>query len=331
MKQQLLTVVVILLSILSVGLAPVFAQKEDTSPNKEDKPIQKEDKPTQKEDKPPKEDNKADQSISQDNKDKTGDNTNQANDNSGSNNVDQKTEDKKDIPNKDDKIPTVSVPQSAVDKKVKCDKDISKLDKKTNTCIKKKEEEDKKQPTTNNNDNVNPTTKIIYKNYVQNKISSNTKISSSSSVKEVINNNIFGATTTNDKATTTTITPSSLLLLDAKQLLDRTSSDNSGISAIQSLFCTTSLVSTYNQLGKIWNIAGNVQNINTVTPNAIPNIKANALFYDASGNSIGAVSNIALAQSSLAQNEESSFTFSASVDNDMNGQMPTFIVIFYTF
>lgn len=411
--KQLLIVAVILLSILSVGLAPVFAQKEDTSQQpikkekdkpkekKQDEPkIKKEDKPQKKkkeklpkEKDKPKEDNKADQSISQDNEDKSAsDNTNQqANDNSGSNNVvdQQKTppatnEDDKTskviykptntlTPNNEDKkpltIPTVMGPVMYGQKTDTTTKDsVPDNNPPTDTTAKQK---DLKQNNTssggnnsvdqqtsgggqdnNNNsttipvvttpppptkdDNSTPPTKntVIYspstiiKTSIVNKISNVFK--SSSSAKTIVNNNIFSTVYNPLSTLSTKTTPSTLLLLDSKQLLDANGAD-SNIASIQSLFCTTFFVSAYDKQQQTWNIYGTVQNINTITPLGIPGIKVNALFYNANGDAVGTISGIPLIKDTLAQNEESSFNFKANLNTDLNGQMPTFIVIFYTF
>jgi hypothetical protein len=176
---------------------------------------------------------------------------------------------------------------------------------------------------------VNTITKkvVIHENHHIHNEESNTVINNNNNnfVNTVAVPNIF----TNNLLSSNTgiIIPKTLLLLDSRQLLDLAGDTNN--AAIQTLFCTTSIKSTYSEQTRTWFITGTVQNINVIDNNAISNMHLTAAFYDINGNHVATIPNIAVTPDTLAHDQEGSFTFSAALDTDLSGIMPTFITIGY--
>jgi hypothetical protein len=178
---------------------------------------------------------------------------------------------------------------------------------------------------------VNTITKkvVIQENHHIHNEESNTVINNNNNnnfVNTVVTPNIF-ANNLLLSSNTGIIIPKTLLLLDSRQLLDLAGDTNN--AAIQTLFCTTSIKSTYSEQTRTWFITGTVQNINTIDNNAIPNMHLTAAFYDINGNHVATIPNIAVTPDTLAHDQEGRFTFSAALDTDLSGIMPTFITIGY--
>ena len=96
----------------------------------------------------------------------------------------------------------------------------------------------------------------------------------------------------------------------------------------QNQFATSSLITTYDSLNKIWAISGTVKD---TSKSQLNNTQATAIFYDGKGNAI----NINPITTSVTPNtinpsEDGSFTFNVSVNNDLSGINPLYIVLVYS-
>ena len=176
---------------------------------------------------------------------------------------------------------------------------------------------------TNNQYNSHSSSKTTINNNNNNYVTNNNPTSFFGS--SLLSNNIFRTTALN------TLQPETLLLLDSKQLFDIAGDTNN--AAIQSLFCTTSFKTVYSSQTKNWFVTGVVQNINTLgggqPTTELSNIQAYASFFDKDGNPISTIQNIVVEPNTLAHDQEGRFTFTAGLDTDLLGVMPTFVAISY--
>jgi hypothetical protein len=208
------------------------------------------------------------------------------------------------------------------------------LDKKTKVC---KLDKDCDQSTVGNQTIIRCDDKIVKRIdvVVHNKGSSSSSSSDSkaSATTSVLPspNNIFASSISGQG------TPSILLLLDSKQLCTSTPANPINTDPMQCgsqiLFSTTTLSTIYDTSTQSWGIAGTVQNTNNVDfqSKALPNVTVNALFYDAAGNQVGNMMGMKVAPQDLNTGESGSFVFNAGLNTDLHGQMPFFIVLYYSF
>ena len=117
-----------------------------------------------------------------------------------------------------------------------------------------------------------------------------------------------------------------LLLLDSKQLC--LIAGDFQCVAQQNQFATSSLTITYDSVNKIWSISGTVKDVSKFQLN---NVQVTALFYDGKGNPVGnaAITNNII-PNILNTFEDGTFAFNVSVNNDLNGINPLFIVLSYS-
>ena len=96
----------------------------------------------------------------------------------------------------------------------------------------------------------------------------------------------------------------------------------------QNQFATSSLTTTYDSINKIWSISGTVKD---VSKSQLNNIQVTALFYDGNGNLI---SNNPLIYNVfpniLHPFEDGLFSLNVSVNNDLKGVNPLYIVLIYS-
>jgi hypothetical protein len=116
-----------------------------------------------------------------------------------------------------------------------------------------------------------------------------------------------------------------LLLLDSKQLC--LIAGDFQCVAQQNQFATSSLTTTYDSVNKLWSISGTVKDVSKFQLN---NVQVTALFYDGKGNAVGnsAITNNII-PNILNTFEDGTFAFNVSVNNDLNGINPLFIVLSY--
>jgi hypothetical protein len=117
-----------------------------------------------------------------------------------------------------------------------------------------------------------------------------------------------------------------IILLDIKQTCIIAGSFN--CVAQQNQFATSSLITTYDSLNKTWAISGTVKD---TSKSQLNNTQVTALFYDGKGNAI----NINPITSSITPNtinpsEDGTFTFNVSVNNDLSGSNPLYMVLVYS-
>ncbi|MGN6348000.1 MAG: hypothetical protein ACTHKK_02585 [Candidatus Nitrosocosmicus sp.] len=117
-----------------------------------------------------------------------------------------------------------------------------------------------------------------------------------------------------------------IILLDIKQTCLIASSFN--CVAQQNQFATSSLITTFNSLNKIWAVSGTVKDAGKSQLN---NIQVTALFYDGKGNAINTNPiTTSVTPNTINPSEDGSFTFNVSVNNDLNGASPLYMVLLYS-
>src|SRR3954454_12606652 len=93
-------------------------------------------------------------------------------------------------------------------------------------------------------------------------------------------------------------------------------------------FATSSLITTYDSLNKIWSISGTVKDAGKAQLN---NVQATALFYDGKGNAINTNPiTTSVTPNTINPCEDGLFTFNVSVSNDLNGINPLYMVLVYS-
>jgi len=115
-------------------------------------------------------------------------------------------------------------------------------------------------------------------------------------------------------------------LLDIKQTCLVTGSFS--CVAQQNQFATSSLITTYDSLNKIWAVSGTVRDAGKSQLN---NVQATGLFYDGKGNPINLNPlTTSVTPNTINPSEDGSFTFNVSVNNDLNGINPLYMVLVYS-
>jgi hypothetical protein len=115
-------------------------------------------------------------------------------------------------------------------------------------------------------------------------------------------------------------------LLDIKQTCLITGSFN--CVAQQNQFATSSLITTYDSLNKIWAVSGTVKDAGKAQLN---NVQVTALFYDGKGNAINTNPiTTSVIPNTINPSEDGSFTFNVSVNNDLSGINPLYMVLLYS-
>ena len=95
----------------------------------------------------------------------------------------------------------------------------------------------------------------------------------------------------------------------------------------QNQFATSSLITTYDSLNKIWAVSGTVKD---ASKSQLNNVQATALFYDGKGNAINTNPiTTSVTPNTINPSEDGSFTFNVSVSNDLNGINPLYMVLVY--
>ena len=117
-----------------------------------------------------------------------------------------------------------------------------------------------------------------------------------------------------------------ILLLDIKQIC--LVSGNFNCVAQQNQFTTSSLTTTYDSINKIWSISGTVKDVSQFQLN---NVQVTALFYDDKGNPIYKNPiTTSVTPNIINPSEDASFAFNVSVNNDLRGANPLYIVLIYS-
>ena len=190
------------------------------------------------------------------------------------------------------------------------------LDKKSNTCVLNTGCSSKTEPKTNNT--------IIYCGGTTIK-----RIKTTTTLQPIIQNyytNTSSNTLANNLLQYLNNSPAQfLLLLDSKQLC--LIAGDFQCVAQQNQFATSSLTTTYDSINKIWSISGTVKDVSKFQLN---NVQVTALFYDGKGNpiSINPITNNII-PNILNTFEDGTFAFNVSVNNDLNGINPLFVVLSY--
>jgi hypothetical protein len=117
-----------------------------------------------------------------------------------------------------------------------------------------------------------------------------------------------------------------IILLDIKQTCLIAGSFN--CVAQQNQFATSSLITTYDSLNKIWAISGTVKD---TSKSQLNNTQVTALFYDGKGNAIhrNPITS-SITPNTINPSEDGSFTFNVSVNNDLSGINPLYMVLVYS-
>ena len=122
------------------------------------------------------------------------------------------------------------------------------------------------------------------------------------------------------------ITAKYILLLDIKQIC--LVSGKLNCVTQQNQFTTSSLTTTYDSINKIWSISGTVKDVSQFQLN---NVQVTALFYDGKGNPIYKNPiTTSVTPNIINPSEDASFAFNVSVNNDLSGVNPLYIVLIYS-
>ena len=93
-------------------------------------------------------------------------------------------------------------------------------------------------------------------------------------------------------------------------------------------FTTSSLTTTYDSVNKVWSISGTVKDVSKFQLN---NVQVTALFYDGKGNAINTNPiTTSVIPNTINPSEDGSFTFNVSVNNDLSGINPLYMVLLYS-
>ena len=116
-----------------------------------------------------------------------------------------------------------------------------------------------------------------------------------------------------------------ILLLDIKQIC--LIAGNFNCVAQQNQFATSSLTTTHNSINNIWAISGTVKD---ASKSLLNNTQVTAIFYDGKGNPISInPTTTSVTPNTINPFEDGSFAFNVSVNNDLNGINPLYMVLVY--
>ena len=139
--------------------------------------------------------------------------------------------------------------------------------------------------------------------------------------------NVYSPSSNSSSASINKVIPSTILLLDSKQLLS-SAGDQQGFD-MQAMFCNLKFDTTLNPDKKIWAVKAEVQNIAGIDI-TMHKVLGNATFYDINGDEIGQITDIPVADT-LHEGQRAEYIFTIFGDNDLNGKIPTFVVMNYSF
>jgi hypothetical protein len=124
--------------------------------------------------------------------------------------------------------------------------------------------------------------------------------------------------------------PSSILLLNSEQICDNLPQKGLTDCATQIIYNTGPVLSVYTPERKEWAISGSFTNVNNIKFESagLPNVEAQAIFFDKNGDQIGVKNGIKVTPNTIFKDEDGHFTFDVS-DKDLGGNIPYFMVILY--
>ncbi len=116
-----------------------------------------------------------------------------------------------------------------------------------------------------------------------------------------------------------------ILLLDIKQIC--LVAGNFNCVGQQNQFATSSLTATHDSINNAWAISGTVKDASKAPLN---NTQVTAIFYDGKGNPISInPTTTSVIPNTINPFEDGSFAFNVSVNNDLNGIGPLYMVLVY--